>query len=489
MLTDLSFLEVGAAFPPEDSHVQARLELIKKNRLLFECRADEVYERWVEILRDDMPEKIHDVLGFPRRLAFLWPSLVVGEPPEFTAPGDPAGEQQQLLTRFVKDTGLVATTKEVLTDASRFGEGLYRLRLEDGEVRVEPQPPDYWFPVVSESNIKKVLYHVLAWTFLRTEETSRMERWTGAPDYRAVTYLRCEIHEAGRIEHRIYRLNKDARIEERVEDPGELVNDWPAEADGEGIEETGADTPLVFHVPNRRTSERLHGLDDYTPIDSHIEKIGWMRSMRMAVLDKHQDPVMSGPPPETMTLPDGRTVVSSGGRYYPMMDNDSPRPEYHVFDGKAEMSFEHEKTLWESVYQDSETSPAAFGHSEMGAAESGTSMRLRMAAPLKKAEDIVQSLEPVVLKLIETAGQLAGVDFSEVSITWRDGLPEDEREQSEISERDVRTGIRSRKSEMKRRYRYNDKQAEEELAQMADEEDEPDPIETLARQLNGNGRG
>lgn len=480
MLTSLGFLNVGEPWTPEDPDTRDRLKLIRYNRLLFECRADEVYERWVEVLRNEVPDQIHDILGFHRRLAFLWPSLVVGEPPEFTAPGDPEGEQQQSLSRLVRETGFVAQTKEVLLDASRFGEGLYRLRVEDGKPRIEPQPPEYWFPVVSESNIRKVLYHVIAWRFTRTQETSVMERAVGAGRTKTVIYLRCEIHTAGRIEHRVYRLSESDYIEERV-DGAELIEDWPGD-----VEETGVGVPFIFHVPNRRTSDRLHGLDDYTPIDSHIEKIGWMRSMRLAVIDKHHDPVMSGPSPETITLPDGRTATSPGGRFFPVVSKEDPRPEYHVYDPRAELSFEHEARLWESVYMDSETSPAAFGHSQTGAAESGTSMRLRMTQPLKKAEDIVQSLEPVVLSLFKAAGQLMGIDFGEVTITWRDGLPEDEREQSEISERDVRTGIRSRKSEMKRRFGYKDKQAEEELEQMV-EEGEGEAPDTVARLLNGGG--
>jgi hypothetical protein len=469
VLTSLDFLEAGRPWPPEDADTHKRLELYKDNRLLYESRAEEVYGRWVEVLRGNV-EETHYVLNFHRRLSWLWADLIMGEPPDYRV-GEADSAEQRVLEALVEENELDTAGQEVLVDVSRYGDGLFRLRVEDGRPVIEGQSPEYWFPVVSESNVRKTLYHVLAWA-LEREEGKEARR-----------YLRCEVHEAGRVEHRLYRLDKNGRIEGRVVQPREVVSDWP-ERD---VEPTGLDVPLIFHAPGARTTDRLHGSDDYTPIDSSMEYLMWLAAQRQAVIHKHSDPLVSGPPLDTLTTASGREVLASGSRYVEVAEDGDPRPEYHTFDGKLDASFRQTEELWKDVFIESETSPTAFAHSETGYAESGTSLRLRMFASLKKAERMRQRFDPVVKKLLKAAGELAGEDFSALAITWQDGLPEDKAEASRISAQDVESGITSRRAEMKRRYDYTDEQADAELEQMAEEGGAPEsPLDAF---LNTNGRG
>lgn len=492
MLTSLDFLQIGEPWPPEDPDTQARLELYKKNRQLFDSKAEQVYGRWVEVLRDNL-EETHYVLNFHHRLAWLWADLIMGEPPAYKV-GRPESTEQRALSVFVEENEVDTVGQEVLVDVSRYGDGLFRLRVEDGKPVIEGQSPEYWFPVVSESNVRKILYHVIAYKIGRTEKTNLAERALN-PDVltRRVRYLRAEVHSAGRIEHRLYRLNSDDRIEGRVEgdEVRRVVADFPGDADG--MEETGVDVPLVFHAPGARTTDRLHGYDDYTKIDSSMEYLMWLAAQRQVILHKHSDPSISGPPIALVESESGKQYAASGSRYYQIEDGtESVRPEYMVWDGQLTGSFRQTEELWRDVFIASETSPTAFGHSESGYAESGTSLRLRIMATLKKSERMAQRFFPVLGKVLKIAGALGAGNFEALSITPNDGLPADEMEAAQITALDIGSGVTSKKAAMVRRYGYNDKQSEDELTQIEEERQQETPTVSVGTRLDlpaTNGAG
>ena len=473
MLTDLSFLEVGEPWPPEDVDTQKRLALYEKNTQLFDSEAEKVYGRWAAVLRENL-EETHYVLSFPRRLSWHWANLVMGEAPEYKV-GEPDSAEQKRLAEIVEENELNAVGQEVLVDRSRYGDGLFRLRVEGGKPVIEGQSPRYWFPVVSESNVRRVTHHVLAWKIGRDERTSTAERLLNpAVLTRRVSYLRVEVHTAGQIEHRIYRLNSDDRIEARVANPSEVERDFPGSLgeDGtrDGVESTGLSVPMVFHASGERTTDRLHGYDDYGPIDSSMEYLMWLAAQRQVILHKHSDPSISGPRIDLVSGESGQQYAASGSRYYEIEEGtENVRPEYMTWDGQLTASFRQTEELWKDVYTESHTSPASFNHSETGQATSGTALRLRLRSDLAKAGQIAERFFPVLAKALKAAGELAGQDFAELSITPKDGLPADNTEASQISASDIAAGITSLKSEMKRRYEYTDAQADEELQQMAEE--------------------
>lgn len=484
MLTDLSFLEAGEPWPPDDPDTQKRLDLYRKNSQLFDSEAEKVYGRWVQVLRTNL-EETHYVLNFHRRLSWHWANLVMGEAPEYKA-GEPDSEEQRALDALVEENELNAVGQEVLVDRSRYGDGLFRLRVEEGRPVIEGQSPEYWFPVVSESNVRRVTHHIIAYKIGRDEDTTTAERLVN-PDVlqRRVRYLRAEIHTAGQVEHRLYRLNSDDRIEGRVRDTRGVLASFPGQADDEGvadgIERTGLSVPLIFHASGERTTDRLHGYDDYTPIDSSMEYLMWLAAQRQAILHKHSDPSMFGPPIQNVTTETGQELHRSGSRYYEINDDDTVKPGYVTWDGQLTASFRQTEELWKDVYTESHTSPASFNHSETGQATSGTELKLRLRSDLSKAAQIAERFFPVLKKAIKAAGELGAGNFTELTITPNDGLPADEMEAAQITALDTGSGVTSKKAAMVRRFGYTDEQAEEELAQITEEQ--PAPAPTVRRRL------
>lgn len=448
MLTDLSFLELGQVWPPESE--TERLQTYRHNQLLFESKAEDVYGRWVTLLSEttgNTLEETHYVLSFHRRLSFLWSDLVAGETPTLGAEQDEASER-------VLDISNAAhfgiTLQEAVVDTSRYGDALFRVsRTDEGKARIRPVSPAYWYPVVDPADIRNIKTHVLARLFENGNDN----------------FLRVELHDTEIIEHRLYKL-ENARLKERVSNPRGMFPEW------QDFEELppGVEGPLLVHAPGVRTSERLHGLDDYTAIDSKMEYLMWLMAQRQGILHKHLAPNMAGPPGQLATLADGSSAYVSGSRYFEIEDATSVIPQYVTWDGKLEASFTQTAELWSDVYLTSETSPSAFGHSETGFAESGTSLKLRMVAPLKKAARIQERFDDPVKRVFTLACALEGLSGVEPRIEWKDGLPEDTKEMSEVEAQRVAAGLTSIKSALKRMYGYTDEQADEELQRIQEEE-------------------
>ena len=125
----------------------------------------------------------------------------------------------------------------------------------------------------------------------------------------------------------------------------------------------------------------------------------------------------------------------------------------------------------DQLYALSETCPQAFGQSVSGTAESGTSLRLRMMAPLKRVERLRLNIDPAIKKVVWLLAKLSDIDLDpkEISVTWHDGLPNDEYQQSQIEMNDTTSGITSKRAAAMRRYGWTKEQADEDQLQIKEE--------------------
>ena len=94
-----------------------------------------------------------------------------------------------------------------------------------------------------------------------------------------------------------------------------------------------------------------------------------------------------------------------------------------------------------------------------------------MMAPLKKVERMRINVDPALKKLIWLLAKLANIplDPKEISISWKDGLPNDDKEQSQIEMTDVTAGITSKKASAMRRYGWTSDQADADQMQIKEE--------------------
>lgn len=451
-------LSKGTQFPPVGQKRQAakdvplRLDVMARNKLLWENGHDLVYDDWAKLLRQDEGVIIELLVNFQRRLTVLWVSLMLTEPPKFIAKDKAA---QDFLDQLVRDNRLVTGIQSNVIDQSRYGTGLYKAtyRANPGRVSIMAQPPymegGAWFPIVDPMNVQDVVAHVLAFT-VTTRETV-----LGFPVKR--TRLYAEIHERGQLTTQTWLMDgkKLAVLEDEKTTP------------------TGVDDFLVVPAHNLLTSDAAWGVDDYTDIDSLLHEIELRLSQLSRVLDKHAEPNLQGPPqliqgnqgpqgPEPATL--GRQVanqaagVKTGGRYFARVQGD-PAVEYVTWDPNVEAMKLELDTLKEWLYVLSETSEAAFGQLKAGLAESGSALRRLLMAPLLKTTRLRNSQDEALRAIIKTASQLAvaqgvpnAVVIEDVEIEWRDGLPHDMTEAANVEATMFVAGLSSKESSIQRVY-------------------------------------
>ena len=463
MLFDLSFLDPNRKWlPPSEL---ARIERYEQNEKLYDTDHEEVFG---DAIFPQADPSIAILFDFPRRLSNLWASLLVGEPPTFAPPTrdedttETRQEEKRRLADLVQKSGLRTALRECVVDMSRFGDGLLKTRLDEDGVKVEAISPRLWFPVASRANVRKIEHHVLAWKIEENRGEGLMDQVAAALVSPYRKWLYAEIHSEDGVEYRLHELNsgdwigKEAKDEDKVRLFGE--NWMPSESHGAGGQ-------LIVHVPNRRTSNRLFGHDDYKSCEGTIMEIEKRLSQWGGVNNKHGNPIVAGPP---IAKPEAGSVeaaqVAAGEHYIEVEpDGSGMLPAYIQRDINVESIKSEIEELKEQLFISTETSPAAFGVSRTGYAESGTSLALRMLSEGEKSNDMRESLDEGVKRAVLLASALSGAGIEDCDVGWKDGLPQDETEATEREAVRVEKRLSSYKRAIMRLYDLDEQEAEEEM--------------------------
>jgi hypothetical protein len=416
MQKDLSFLDIGKPWPPKGE--EKRLDKYHKNCLLFDAEHATVYEedlRRIERVIGNFDQVISypTILNIQKLISLKVADLLVGETPKITA-GDAGSKEQLAIDTIIKNSGefgLISTLHEISIDTSRYGDGLlYIERTADGGEIGESQPVT-WFPVVAEDNIKRIVNHVIA----SIQEKDEIDK--------KITYLKVRIHNKGSYEDRTYQL-EGGHIVALIESGKEY--------------QTGLNDFAIVRVANVSTSDSIYGFDDYTDIDSIVAELIVRVGQIDRILDKHASPSMQGPIGALEEDPSTGEYKFVAGNYL-QREADDPEIKYITWDGQLEAAFKQIEKLVNFLYTISEMGQAILGGEELktGTATSGTALRLRMISPLAKVTRIRMHMDAAVKKAIRLVSKLGGkdiIDLSDVdiSITWRDGLPSDPKEEAEI---------------------------------------------------------
>lgn len=448
MLTNLDFLKTGATWPPKDDMETKRLRRYKDNRLLFEGKHHRVFrEIWVRLFRNEHQLSIDMCLNWPKRLSTLWADLLLGETPELS--DTKTADNADYLAELAQKTKFWRRAYTAALDCSRYGDTVLKARrTESGEIKVSIIPPYYWFPVVCEDDAQEIQYHVLAWPAAGydSEDTS--------------TKLYVEIHSKDETVYRTYQMPNTY--------PHAGTNTIGVLAE-ERVEPNDIGMPYVVHIANLGVSDSIYGVDDYDDLTSIMQELEVRFAQIARVLDHHADPKMYGPDSVVKMDKDGNSVVQAGD-YFPIPPEEKAViPAYITWDGRLDMSFKQIEELMKQFYMLSETSPAVFGEIKSGLAESGSALKRLLMAPLAKVNRVRLAFDDGLCDLLKVITLLDGKKDVEPEIDWQDGLPDDETEQTNIEAVAVQAGISSKRSAMKRRWKMNDKQVDDELALIEEE--------------------
>jgi len=413
MLTSLDFLSAGKPWPPVEE--RKRLHRYAYNRKLFNNDCDEKYKEQAKRVGRVIGNYVdlvsyHVALNYPKRISVKTADLLLGEHPLFDS-----GDSTDAINDIILRNGLIGgTLREVVLDISMCGDGLLYVRQDNGKAIVDIAAPEIWFPVVSPDNIKKITCHVLGWTYVVTDGKQK------------VVHLKICIHEKGKYTQREYILH-DGAIGQQI--GADIVVD------------TGLDDFAIQHIPNTTTSRDLYGHDDYEDIDSIVNELEIRIDQIAKVLDKHTDPTMQGPASALADDGNGNKIFPAGN-FVVNQDEAGNTADvgYLTWDAQLTANFTLIDKLIDQLYTQSEMGAAIFGDTanKGGSIPSGTALRRMMISPLAKVSRIREKLDPALKNALKMAAQLDGVRVDEISIAWKDGLPDDPKESAEIM--NIRTG-------------------------------------------------
>lgn len=442
MITDYeALLAVGKPWPTDDADIVTRQALYAKNKYLFCSEHSSVWVDAIRQLRDDRQTDLRIILNFPKLLSTLWADLVVGETPPASAGKKSLTGQESLeqlaLDRIIEANSLWTRIHDAVQDCSKNGTAVLKVRFDRKGI-IEVVPPKYWYPIVSQANIKEITAHVLAYAFVDTDPKVKY------------SWLKVEIHTIGQIEHRLYKV-EEGKIKERAD-----LATFSAFAGLQDIESTGLDDFAVIDIQNAAESDELFGRDDYTDISSIVKELELRYAQICRIEDKFADPWMYGPPIEEQDPRDGDYKVTGGSRYIALTDKEQAVPGMIVWDGQLPANFLTIDSLMQRLYEVSETCKVAFDASQAGSALSGTALRLMMARPLSKSARLKSRFDPTVKRALTLCSKLevikklpGAVELTNIRIPWQDGLPSDPLQEAQIDSTLVGGKVRSAQGRMR----------------------------------------
>lgn len=455
----------GAEWPPPSE--KARLKRYAENRILWQAREDRLTIRLGKTYVPALEEAQKFILDLYSLLTDVWVKALFGEPPAWSAGEDEDSKEHKDLSALATRVAFNRVGKEVAQDRSIFGDGVFTIAMEGGKATINPQPPHHWFPVVSPNNIRRVTAHVLA-DVIEQGSVGAKQR-----------YLVLEIHERGRIQHRVHRLTnavantEGGKIGPRVSLTSILPEIAARVGVGDaGLERTGVDNDfLIAHVANDRLSDELYGMSDYSRIDTTVNGLEERLDQINDILRKHAEPMLYGPQIAMYQDVNGVWRFNSQDKYIAMIDKDDPVPGYITWDGKLDDALANFNLLMEQFYLQTRTTPAAFGQLKGGLAESGSALRRLMLPVLQRAALIQQDLDPEMKRVLTIAGKLERLEFGEISSEWFDGLPPDEFETAQSVSLYRAAGVMSRYQAVKAQHNdWRDKQIKAEIERIDDDE-------------------
>lgn len=438
VLTNLDFLNEGQPWPP--SSQMPRLNRYRLNKSKFDNKLNinqKAYKYILNVINDRFRVVSYRMLiNIYRKVSYKTADLLFVERPNFVTTED----SQKTLTEIVDLSKLAAIGYEGALDTSYYGDVVFTIKIpslasvdgeesgeaEQGKARTGITNPAYWFPVVSERDLKEIKHHVLAHVVTRLVEDK------DGKDIET-NFLIYQIHEKGK-----YTVGERA-----ITDEGNLGEKTVVEEGAKEVINTGLSDFAVVPTYGVTTSASIFGIDDYTDIINLVDELQIRMEKIAGVLDKHSDPSLSGPSSALMLDENGEYVVKLGG-FFARETKESPAAEYLTWDGKLEPSFKEIELILRLLSILTEMGPAIFDDEEGGGGDiSGRALRLKYVRPLTKVARLRNNFDDAfkhALSLCSEVGysQSEGIPEKEISIEWNDGLPDDPKELAEIGQ--IRTG-------------------------------------------------
>lgn len=333
---------------------------------------------------------------------------------------------QAVWEEISKENNFISVLKEVYIDNSRFGNGLFKVALENGKVKIFSICPDCWIPVFNKGNLNDIEGHMLVYPLEIMQNGVKKQ------------YKRVEKHHKGYIENEIYesnngvlgrKLSSEETAEfgvEEVEDFSDYWNDF-----------------IIFPTKNSTESDSYFGESDYKRCKSIVEEIMLTISQNSKIINRHANPKLSGSEQNLEMNP------VTNERFFPDSDflkvgTDGIKPEYITADLQADAIQKHVDMLMNFFYILTKTPPQAYGL-DISGNMSGESLRKIFIAALSKVDDIKQvSFTSTIQKVVQCAMAFNSTPVENVHVAWGEPIPADYSEMVNTENSRVSAGTQSK---------------------------------------------
>ena len=333
-------------------------------------------------------------------------------------------EIQQIWDEIDENNNFITVVKEVFIDTSRFGNGLFKVALDDDRVRIFSVCPDCWFPVFKRGDLNNLLGHVL------------IHPLSDVVNGKQISLAHIEKHHRGYVENELW-LTSDDVFREKLDVESELL--IPEIDDFSAI----WDDFLLFPVKNSTESDAYFGESDYKRCKSVVEELMLTISQNSKIINRHANPKMTGSSDSLEFNPTTGHVEFPNKDYIPV-GRDGVKPEYITVDLQAAAIKQHIDTLMQFFYILTKTPPQAYGL-DIAGNMSGESLRKIFMSTLAKIDDVKQvSFDSALKKVVRCAMAFAKSPVAAIKLDWGNPLPEDYVQMVQLNNERVSAGTQSR---------------------------------------------
>ena len=359
--------------------------------------------------------------------------------------------QQKHWDTISKDNNFISVLKEVYIDNSRFGNGLFKVALENGKPKIFSVCPDCWIPVFNNGNLNDLAGHILIFPLEIFENGVKKH------------FKKVEKHHKGYVENEIWTSDNGTL--------NRLLS--PEEMQAFGVEETDDFSHLwndfiVFPTKNTTESDSYFGESDYKRCKSIVEEIMLTISQNSKIINRHANPKIAGSEQNLEMDP----VTSK--RVFPDSDflkvgTDGIKPEYITADLQSEAISKHINTLMNFFYILTKTPPQAYGL-DIAGNMSGESLRKIFIAALSKVDDIKQvSFTSTIQNVVKCAMAFNSTPVKEVNVAWGEPIPADYSEMVATENSRVAAGTQSKLTTIMTLDNVSEQDAQKELQRIQQE--------------------
>jgi hypothetical protein len=473
----LNLFKPGEYYPPVGH--EERIERYRKNKLIFEGKHSIAFDDLIDQVTDNQTNLIYISVNLPKLICNKSADFLFGETPTFSAGKNDDSSEQLAIERLVDDNHLNITNYESAVGNSYRGDSFYKIRwgqkyngllpksADPFRIMIQPQKAEYVFIEFLPGDSKAPLaYHI---AYPQIVEGTGDEEWV----------LNVESHYPGLIKYSSFSMTPF-----RTSSAENKVLEWKIEEELEDVREdieTGVSDPLIVHIPNYSTDDDFFGTDDLTENESLFFEINNRLTKIAEILDKHSDPAMAVPQGTLGEDENGQPIFHAGrDKMFEVSDKEQV-PKYITWDGQLEAAFRELELLLDQVLTVSEIPPVALGKTDSGTSgSSGLSIKWRMNSLLSKINRKRQYYDKGLKQVILLAQKLEhaklgkdklGYEVTAPKIKFKDGLPDDELEQSTIA--NTQTGgkpVTSQLTAIMRIHGYTEAQARIELDRIRQEQ-------------------